>query len=256
VAGGIPRTALESCTIACVNDCVAMGGTEEDCRPGCDAVCPFDAPIASQTGYVIDGGSFSSQAWSVPNDLGCPDLSYRPTAVSQIDERRADGTLPICGDEDTITLPSQSREGGFAIVDSDPAFDIEPAVAATSVGHGIDQCQRAPNVMGEVADVNYMDPPMPECCPPALDQFCGLPLCEARDAGDGAVAPDPAFGFTGEYPYPEAVVEGLGGSRQTREIRVLGEDYEIVNGQVRPLCTPFLMPVACCQAAAMRASGS
>ena len=63
--------------------------------------------------------------------------------------------------------------------------------------------------------------------------FCGLPLCPLRDATT-----------TG---YPEAV-RAHERITQTRELRIEGEDYRVLaNGAIEPLCTPFLMPAACCQ---------
>ena len=264
IAGGTTRTGFDSCMIPCVAECEDGGMTTEECTTGCTPNCEFIAPRATTTGYVVDGGSYSSQAWSLPNDLGCPDVLYRPTAVNQLDPRGPDGALPsACDDagappEGSLLLPSQSRQSTWAIVDTGAPFTPgDPAAIATAEGHGIAGCLRAvPQAGGEAQDVTYMQPPMPACCPARLDQFCGLPLCPLRDAGT-VVPADPAIGL-GEaqvgadgYPYPQAVRPVVGGTaRLTREIRVPGEDYSVnADGSITPHCTPFLMPVACCQMA-------
>lgn len=266
LAGGTNRTGVESCMLPCVADCIAEMGMEMQaaCEASCMPNCEFVAARATSNGFVVDGGSYSSQAWSLPNDLGCPDVLYRPTAVNQLDPRGSDGSLPgPCDDagappEGSVLLPSQSRQSTWAIVDTGAPFTPgDPGAIATAEGHGIAACLRAvPQAGGEPEDVTYMQPPTPACCPARLDQFCGLPLCPLRDAGT-VVPADPAIGL-GEaqvgadgYPYPQAVRPVVGGtSRLTREIRVPGEDYTVnADGTITPLCTPFLMPVACCQMA-------
>jgi hypothetical protein len=248
----------------CIAQCLESGGS----MMACETSCNFTVPAATDSGWVIDGGNFSSQAWSIPNELGCVDRFYRINAVNQIDPRRPDGSLPECGDDldgdgmpagrdpdDSAMMESQGRLGGWAIVDvadPDPASGFDPA--SLDDGHGVRACQMAASgSTGEVARVTYMPPPLPECCPPHLDQFCGLPLCPRR-AADTEVAGEPVVGLQGPYPYPEAVRPGLGGQRFTREIRVPGEDYIVhEDGRIEPRCTPFLMPVECCRIAAMRA---
>lgn len=217
---------------ACVTECVAGGTSEADCAPGCRT----QAALRSDTGFVYESASYSSQAWSIPNELGCPDTGYRSTAVNQLDVPRADGTLPGCADS-TLLLNSQGRAGGFAVVD--PSAANEPDPASTAQGHGIASCTTALRTTGPMAGmpdaVSYVAP-SEECCAPVLP-FCGLPLCPLRDSAT----------TTG---YPEAVRslgDPAGTMRQTREMRVEGEDYMLrPDGSIQPLCVPFLMPAGCC----------
>jgi hypothetical protein len=259
IAGGRPVNERERCLM----DCIDRGGMMTTCETSCN----FTVSAATDNDWVFQGGTFSSQAWSIPNEVGCADRLYRINAVNQIDPPRPDGTLPQCGEDydgdgipagqdpdDSAMIDRQGRLGGWAIVDvadPDPASGFDPTSLAD--GHGVRACQMAVRAAtGEVEPVMYMRPPSDECCPPHLDVFCGLPLCPLR-AASTEVPPEPLVGLTAAYPYPEAVVPGLGGQRLTREIRVRGEDYEVRgDGSIRPLCTPFLMPVECCRAAAAR----
>lgn len=241
----------------CMEACLADGSDMATCMGQCD----FTTPLVTESGWTIQGGNFSSQAWSIPNELGCPDLLYRPTALNQLDPPGADGTLPACDargvpPEGSVLLERQGRAATWAVVDVGTPFDVDPASAATTPGHGIAACMMAMSaVSGMVEPVQYMDPPSPDCCPPRLDPFCGLPLCPLRDASTEVPA-EPLANLASAYAYPEAVVPARDGTRLTREIRVPGVDY-VVNddGTIRPLCTPFLMPVACCQAAERRRTG-
>ncbi len=217
----------------CLRECVAGGTDEATCRPGCETL----SGLQSDTGFRYEGGSYSSQAWSVPNDLGCPDTGYSTTARNQIDPPRADGSFPECEAGDTLMLTHQGRDGGFAIVD--PNGDNAPAdPASVAVGHGEPRCQMALRTTGPMAPmvdvVHYL--PVPEaCCPASLTRLCRLPLCPLRDA-------------TTTEGYPEGV-RASGTSRQTREMRIEGEDYTVAaDGVVTPLCVPFMMPVSCCAA--------
>jgi hypothetical protein len=249
IAGGTVADAMERC----VAECTAAGTDEATCTSDCAIV----VGAQTDTGWLIDGGQYSSQAWSVPNELGCPDLLYRPGARNQIDRPRPDGALPLCGEPDSLQLATQSRQGAWAIVDAadpDPAGGFDET--STADGHGTMSCQRAPSaVTMMVEDVTYAPPPRPECCPPALDRFCGRPLCPLRDASD-TIDGEPLAVLTAPYDYPEAAVPDATGRRTTREIREPGVDYRVeADGSITPLCTPFLMPVECCRIAAMR-SGS
>jgi hypothetical protein len=215
----------------CLAECVAGGTPEATCEPGCRT----EASLRSDTGFVYDRASFSSQVWSIPNELGCPDSAYRPTAVNQLDLPRADGSLPAC-DESALLLRDQGRAGAFAV--ADPSGANAPDPASTADGHGVAACQTALRTTGPMAGmpgaVTYT-PPSAECCAPVLP-FCGLPLCPLRDASTEG--------------YPEAsrsLGDPAGAMRQTREMRVEGEDYTVrADGSIEPLCVPFLMPAGCC----------
>lgn len=190
----------------------------------------------TENDWVIRGGTFSSQAWSIPNELGCPD-PYRPNAldadgnptlVSQVDEDPTTtcGDNPAeCDDTDTAMQCSQGPAGRFSIVDPDGSN--APDATDNSDGHGVASCQTALRAAtGMEEPVTYM-PINPDCCGP-IEHLCGLPLCELR---------------------PSAAVEDAGsGSRLIREMVVPGVDFEVQeNGTIRPLCTPFLMPASCCR---------
>jgi hypothetical protein len=230
LAGAVPHDLIAECVAACV-----MGGTDE---ATCQASCATSAALASETGGAFDGGVFSSQAWSIPNELGCPDTDYRPTAINQLDPPAADGSLLSCDDPASVLLAHQGREGAFAVVEPDPMTAGDPA--ATTNGHGVMACTTALHTMGPMAGmvgpVAYRPfPPDFEalCCQP-VRHLCGIPLCDARTSAD----------LPG---YPEAVRGGgMDGSvRATREIRAEGEVME-VDGVTVPTCVPFLPPAQCC----------
>ncbi|MCS6857755.1 MAG: hypothetical protein NZM37_08600 [Sandaracinaceae bacterium] len=214
----------------CMGSCTSRGEDHSTCQASCGVL----TALRTETGYVFEGGTFSSQAWSIPNELGCPDVAYRPTALNQLDRRRPDGSLPSC-DESELLLKSQGRIGGFAV--ADPDGENAPDPNDTSDGHGLPACQQALRTTGPMAGrvtaINYTAPP-PECCEP-IRAFCGLPLCPLRDSSE---IPD----------YPEAVRPTADGSRKTREIRIPEVDYRIrPDGKIEALCVPFLMPAACCR---------
>ena len=198
----------------------------------------LDALVGARTdnGWIIEGGSSSSQAWSIPNELGCPD-PYRPNArdedgepitVSQVDPNPLTSCGPPsgpCDDADTNMQCSQGPAGRFSVVDPTPGN--APDTADTSPGHGIASCQNAFSVTDmEVRAIEYMA--VPEACCAPIAHLCGLPLCPLRDA---------------------AALPGSGDVRAIRELRVPGEDYELRDdgGTLVPLCVPFLMPTSCCQ---------
>ena len=257
VAGGVSRDEREFCLFTCCHTACTGGGMtpaqcDMACAPGmrtdsaaCTGECDFRVPAVTSTGFTITGGSFPSQAWSIPNDLGCPDIDYRAGALNQLDVQYADGSFPECGnpmgDQDgddsvseSVLLPHQGPRGRFSVVEADPATVPDETMGGVP-HHGVDSCETALHgTTGMTTPVIYraIDP---ACCPPTLMRLCGLPLCPARSAAD-----DPF--------YPEAVREGHdGGGTRTREIRVEGEDFvRNPNGTITPLCVPFLMPGVCC----------
>jgi len=189
----------------------------------------------TENDWIIEGGTYSSQAWSIPNELGCPD-PYRPnaldengdpTTVSQVDEdpfTNCGNPAEGCDDSMTAMQCSQGPAGRFSIVDPDGSN--APDSTDTSDGRSIPGCVMAPDDMGMPATVTYMPIPS-ECCGP-IEHLCGLPLCELRPNA--------------------AVADGPSGSRMIREMIVPGVDFERrEDGTIRPLCTPFLMPASCCR---------
>lgn len=243
VLAGVAGARVVDVYQSCLDTCVGGGHPQADC----DRSCRLEASLRTDTGFVYEGGSYSSQAWSVPNELGCPDTAYHPGAIDQLDPVDSQGHLLQCATGDvppgsSVMLPSQSRRGSFAVVDPDdantPALDQQTASMPTE-GRGVESCTTAIHTSGPLAGMpgpvdRSMQMHVPtQCCEP-IRHLCGLPLCPLRDA-----TIDPA--------YPEGV-RASGGSRQTREMRVLGTDYTMAaDGTVTPLCVPFMMPVDCCQ---------
>jgi hypothetical protein len=187
--------------------------------------------------WIIEGGQSSSQAWSIPNELGCPDPQYRPNGfdsdgnpitVSQVDPDPRTTCGPPegpCDDSATNMHCSQGPQGRFSVVDLTPGN--APDASNNTPGHGIAACQTATSGMtGMMREVRYMD--VPDVCCEAVQHLCNLPLCPLRDDG----------------------VRPNGEVRAIREIRQLDTDYRVnEDGSITPLCTPFLMPASCCDAA-------
>jgi hypothetical protein len=219
------------------------GGRAIDYRAALAAEMPdvpedeLDALVALRTdnGWTIEGGSFSSQGWSIPNELGCPDPLYRPNAVdedgtpiavSQVDEDPFTTCGPPegpCDDSGTNMQCTQGPAGRFSVVDPTP--DNAPDPADTSPGHGIAACRTAYSAADMMPrEVRYLE--VPEACCAPIAHLCGLPLCPLRDG---------------------AALAGGSGVRAIRELRVPGEDFTVAeDGTVTPLCVPFLMPASCC----------
>jgi hypothetical protein len=188
------------------------------------------AGARTESDWVIEGGSFSSQAWSIPNELGCPDPYARPGTNLSVTQVDVDPTANCGTDRLSCDLPdgsamqcSQGPHGRFAVVDPDSTNS--PDTEDNTPGHGIAECQTAvSSATGTERAVVYMDVPE-ECCAP-IAHFCGLPLCPLRD---------------------EAVLEGRGGSRAIREVQIEGTDYGMnADGTLYANCVPFLMPASCC----------
>lgn len=230
LAGAIPHDLLTECVAECV-----MGGTDE---ATCQASCATSAALRSETGVSFEGGVFSSQAWSIPNELGCPDTAYRPTALNQLDPPRMDGSLLACDDEGSVLLVHQGREGSFSVIEPDASSAGDETV--TTDGHGVTACEAALHTAGPmagmVAPVDYQSFPAELealCCGP-VRHLCGVPLCDPRTSAD----------LPG---YPEAVRGGGadGSVRATREIRE-EDEVMVVEGVAVPTCVPFLPPAQCC----------
>ncbi|MCA9609458.1 MAG: hypothetical protein KC619_27845 [Myxococcales bacterium] len=185
--------------------------------------------------WVIEGGQFSSQAWSVPNELGCPDpyrpngfdADGRPTTFNQLEEDPTIGCgePASCDASGTHMQCSQGPAGRWSLVDPDGGN--APDASSTADGHGVAACQTAIRASTMMPDtVHYMELP-DECCPPSIQGLCGLPLCPLR---------------------PTAILAASGGARDVREMVEPGVDYRVeADGSITPLCVPFLPPVSCCR---------
>ncbi len=183
----------------------------------------------TDTGWLIEGGTYSGQSWTVPNELGCPDPMYDPNPVSEVDDdprARCDIDLMAgtCSSDGTRMVCEQGPSGRFAVVDPDPSDAPDPTDARD--GHGLAACQRAVDEeSGMERAVTFMAVPS-NCCE-SVRHLCGLPLCEAR---------------------PVAYRASADGVRLVRQAMEEGVDYEVdAEGKVRLKCVPFLPPAACCR---------
>jgi hypothetical protein len=227
----------------CQATCQAAGGTSTSCDTG----CRLEASLRTDTGFLYQGGQYSSQAWSIPNELGCPDIDYHPAQINQLDPVDAHGHLLQCAAHDvpdamSVLLPSQSRHGSFAVVDPDgsnaPSDDQQRT--SSDEGRGVPACLSVLDTSGAMAgtmrpiDRSGQAHVPPQCCAPIM-HLCGLPLCPLRDA-------------TTTPGYPEAVRDDATSmGRQTREMRYEHMDYTLAaDGTPIPTCVPFMMPVDCC----------
>ncbi len=197
------------------------GWSEDDARMAASRV--------TDTGWLLEGGSFSGQNWSVPNELGCQDELYDPNPVSELDADpgarcRIDLESGSCDAAGTKMLCEQGPSGRFAV--ADPDLSDAPDPDDFRDGHGTMACQRA-IAAGDMMEraIAYM--PVPAACCESVRHLCGLPLCEAR---------------------PIAARATSGGSRMVRQVMVEGEDYEVdASGKVTLKCVPFLPPASCCR---------
>jgi len=228
IAGGIPLGGgIRSCdAMATPTGCI---GTEV-CMSGS---CQMVSALSPHTGRDIFGGLYSSQAWSIPNELGF----------------MGDGVNPRLGPLQQVDSPywsTQGIPGMFIVQDPDPG---------DTVGRldGRDGCQQALDpTTGATRDIVYTDfsefpiPPNPalglpgvnrtpdeerELCCAGVRHLCDVPLCPSeeihRDPADDA---SETFNVrsTPTSLSPRTMPDGT-----TRQI---------------PNCVPFLMPAACCPA--------
>ncbi len=189
----------------------------------------MNAARTTDTGWLLEGGSFSGQNWTVPNELGCQDELYDPNPVSEVDADpaarcRVDLESGSCDASGTKMLCDQGPTGRFAVADPDPSDAPDPSDVRD--GHGVSACQHAvseEDMMDRA--VTYM--PVPERCCESVRHLCGLPLCEARPLAARATAE---------------------GARAVRQAMVEGVDYEVDgSGKVTLKCVPFLPPASCCR---------
>lgn len=113
--------------------------------------------VLSDTEVDVLGGSFSSQAWSLPNELG---------SEAQID-------APFAAE--------QGIDAMFLVVDPNPDGPVGRL-------DGREGCSEAVDLdTMETRTINFVDFPTPEaqthCCAPVA-HLCGVPLCEAVEIMD------------------------------------------------------------------------
>lgn len=237
IAGGIPLgNHTTSCTPPRAGDPNPCPGTEF-CV---DNLCTFVVALSPQTGHDIFGGLYSSQAWSIPNELGF----------------MGDGTDPRMGPAQQIDAPywsTQGIPGMFIVQDPNPGDTVgrldgregcQQAVDFSLVAMGMTEAEAT-------RDISYVDfgefplPPNAEtgfagvdrtpaqereiCCAP-IRHLCDVPLCPST-----TIHQDPADDTSPTYNVrstPTNVMPMTMPDGSTRQI---------------PNCVPFLMPAACCQ---------
>ncbi len=115
-------------------------------------------PEVSDTGFTISGGSFTTQAWRIPNELGPPDRVANPLALDQLDpadqiEEQGPGAM--------LTVFDSNPDNGVRNATSCLA-SIDPALSLT-----------------EPRLIVYT--PVPGACCDNVRQLCDLPLCDVAD---------------------------------------------------------------------------
>lgn len=177
----------------------------------------------SDNGYVYDGGRFSSQAWTIPNELGAPDQLGDPK------------------NEKGLAILSQSRAGTFVIYDRTIDNEDNAAKCRTAQDPDMDLVVRPVKYNGICADgedphtENKEGQPfegvdgthcLPDACCENIRHLCGVPQCElcnedtcpGLELGDG-------------HPIRQG---------PTKIERVTKEGKSI------PDCLPFELPSVCC----------
>jgi hypothetical protein len=177
-------------------------------------------PELSDTGYVYDGGRFSSQAWTVPNDLGTP---------AQLGDPK---------NEKGLAIPSQSPAGAFVIYDRDVDNQGQ---CRTALDPDMDLVRRRINFNGicaEGKDPRTENKPgqpfegvdgtgcLPDACCQNIRHLCGVPLCEVCDEETC-----PGLELGDGHPIRQG---------PTKIEKVTKEGKSIPN------CLPFALPELCC----------
>jgi len=239
IAGGV---VLGNRTQSCVPPAPMAANPCPGTESCVDNVCTLISVLSPDTGHDIFGGLYSSQAWSIPNELGF----------------MGDGVNPRLGPLQQIDSPywsSQGIPGMFIVQDPNPGATVgrsdgrggcqqavDPALIAAGMtvaeatrdivypdfsefpiaadpAHGVAGVDRTPDQEREV------------CCAP-IRHLCGVPLCAA-----GTIHRDPA--------------DATSPSFNVRDTPTSVTATPMADGTTRmvPNCVPFLMPAACCPAA-------
>ncbi len=177
------------------------------------------ADADSQTGFDIDGGSFASQIWAVPNALG--DLDQVADLIPD--------DAPVQG-----PVTSQSVDGAIFLVDSTPT-------GPTGRHEDPDHCITLPaDPLGETRAPTYKEfpdngecaaglPALEDLCCERVRHLCFVPRCPYDACNPGIISP------------PR---EGMG---ETRSFSYTNSCGETVNDTAYfPECVPFYMPEICC----------
>ncbi len=125
----------------------------------------------SETGFDLVGGRPSGQFWTIPNELGPPDLRYSPDALNQLDPPDVTADSP-----QSITIAEQGHDGRFVISDPNPDPDLPSK--RPECGEAFDP------ILMTVRPIAFTPVPT-QCCLP-VKHLCGLPLCPTRELPNGA----------------------------------------------------------------------
>ncbi|MDH5490978.1 MAG: hypothetical protein OEY14_03300, partial [Myxococcales bacterium] len=199
-------------TVHCPEPYLCLGGS-----------CILGPP--TNTGWDISAdGLFSSQAWSIPNELGYADADSLPAGFELLNIPAEDPQIAT-----EFAYPSEQGYAGMFIVhDADPSSLVSrlnpgttpgaDCVQANDLADGLDIFVDLsfPDFLGEGEPFGRTQAQQREYCCAAIMHLCDVPLCPAVEYG-----PD---GLT-IYGSPSSVdADGV------------------------PNCVPFEMPGACCGA--------
>lgn len=182
-----------------------------------------DLTTASETGYNLTSGNFSSQVWRIPNELG----DYNQVGDDLIPGHTDPGPSHCLAPADTSTaaplcLPEQSLEGAVVIHDPNTA---NPPSRRDPAGASI--CTSYP---GLTAGNAWAAAPYAEACCAPIQHLCNVPLC-AETSVDQAWS---ASAMTIRQS-PTSIVG-------TTTYTLDGRTVEVGI----PNCVPFDMPQQCC----------
>lgn len=188
----------------CVDDGLVCNSSGEcaACRTGAacqDGRCQV-LNLISDTQRNLIGGQYSSQSWAVPNALGDP---------SQVGEDAA--------------VASQGPEGLYVVYDPNPEGPVGRQGGRAGCDRAVDpEDGMEREIVYQTFETAYGDAAaeVEEICCGPIEHLCGLPLCEAIDAGGGLM------------------LRSSPTSSETDD-----------QGRVIPNCVPFEMPALCCGAA-------
>lgn len=234
IAGGVPLGGGErSCDpmgdgSECIGTEVCMGGS-----------CQVIGALSPDTGRNILGGLYSSQAWSIPNELGFMGDGMNPRLgpLQQIDApfwstQGVPGMFIVQDPNPGDTVGRlDGREGCQQAVDPDLlAMGMTPAEATRDiVWQDFGEFPIAPNPgLGTPGVDRTPDEERELCCAP-VRHLCDVPLCPSEEIHrDPADDSSPTFNVRST---PTSLTTTTMADGSTRQV---------------PNCMPFLIPAACC----------